>query len=322
MKIHDQAKTILDLLSVGGDNILNKMPVAEARTHYDQVIAENNFDMAEVGGVEDREIAGPHGPIPLRIIWPLGADRSEPLPIFVFFHGGGWVIGSVASREPQCRRIANLANCIVVAVSYRLAPENKFPAGLDDAETAVRWTAENAAELGGDATRVAIGGDSAGANLATVVALQFRDNGGPDLRYQLLIYPCTDPLLTQDLPSYALFEGGYFLTHRQMAWYRECYLPDDFDPGDFRYSPILAEDFSGLPPTLIITAECDPLRDDGANYAKLLRQSGVPVEYLCFAGMIHGFWHWGKRIDAAGEALNACIEGLGGVFAARSDVSA
>ena len=126
------------------------------------------------------------------------------------------------------------------------------------------------------------------------------------------------PIFTEDFPSYKLFEGGYFLTHRQMAWYRECYLPDDFDPTDFRYSPILAKDFSGLPPALIITGECDPLRDDGANYAKLLQQAGVPVDYVCFDGMIHAFWHWGKLIDAAGEALDTCIGGLNKIFATRS----
>lgn len=322
MEIHHQAKKILDLLTTDGVNVLSQMSVAEARTHYDQVIAEHNFDLAEVGGVEDREIDGPNGPIPLRIIRPLGSDPAEPLPILVFFHGGGWVIGSVASREPQCRLISNRANCIVVAVTYRLAPENKFPAALNDADAAVRWVAENAVELGGDPKRVAVGGDSAGGNFATVLALQYRDSGGPDLCSLLLIYPSTDPLLTADFPSYKLFDGGYFLTHKQMEWYWECLLPDDFDRTDVRYSPILAKDFSGLPPALIITAECDPLRDDGANLAKLLQEAGGSVEYICYEGMIHGFWHWGKLIDAAGEALDACIEHLTKVFAASSEKAA
>ncbi|MBT5941352.1 MAG: alpha/beta hydrolase [Rhodospirillaceae bacterium] len=315
MKIHPQAQIVIDMLSSDGVNILSQMTVPEARAHYDKVILENNLDLAEVGAVEDREIDGIHGPIPIRIIWPFGADKATPLPVFVFLHGGGWVIGSVASREPQLRQIANRANCIVVAVSYRLAPENKFPAALDDSIAAIRWTADNADELGSDTSRLAIGGDSSGGNMAIVAALDFRDNGGPDICYQLLIYPPTDPMLTRDFPSYKLFDGGYVLTRKQGDWYKECYLPDDFDPTDVRYSPILADDFSGLPPALIITAECDPLCDAGANFANLLQQAGVVVDYQCYEGMIHTFWHWGKLIDAANIALDKCIEGLNDAFA-------
>jgi len=294
------------------------MPPADARAAYRRFIESRNYDPEPVERVEDREIDGPHGPIPLRIFWPAGAPISAqrgPLPVFIFYFGGGFVIGSVESREPQCRRIANQTGCIVVAPRYRQAPEHKFPAAHDDAWAAAQWTAANAAALGGDPARLAVGGDSAGGQLAAVIAQRARDEGAFDLVLQVLVYPSTDFFFTLDLPSYGLLDEAYFLTRQQIAWYHELFLPDDVDRSDLRLGAALATDFSGLAPALIITAEFDPLRDDGKHYGELLSAAGVPVEYTCYDGMIHGFFHYGKTIDAATAALGQVIGALKRAFA-------
>jgi acetyl esterase len=196
------------------------------------------------------------------------------------------------------------------------APEHKFPAAHDDAWTAAQWVAANAEALGGDPTRIAIGGDSAGANLTAAICQQFLKNNDFDIVLQVLVYPSTDFFFTLDLPSYALLDEAYFLTRQQIAWYHAQFLPDHVDPGDLRLGPALAEDLSGLPPALIITAEFDPLRDDGKNYGQLLSAAGVAVEYTCYDGMIHGFFHYGKTIDAATAALNQINDALKRAFAA------
>jgi acetyl esterase len=318
MPLHPQAQDLLDTLT-SAPTPLNRMPPAEARAAYRQFIEARNYDLEPVERVEDREIEGPHGPISLRIFWPAGApahEQENPLPIFIFYFGGGFVMGSVESREPQCRRIANQAGCIVVAPRYRQGPEHKFPAAHDDAWAAAQWVAANAAELGGDPARLAVGGDSAGGNLAAVISQQARDEDAFDLVLQALIYPSTDFFFTLGLPSYALLDEAYFLTRQQIAWYHEQFLPDDVDRSDLRLGPALAKDFSGLPPALIITAEFDPLRDDGKHYGDLLSAAGVPVEYSCYDGMIHGYFHYGKIIDAATASLNQVIDALKRAFAA------
>jgi len=312
LPLHPQAQELLDTLT-SAPTPLNQLPPAEARAAYRRFIEARNYDPAPVDRVEDREIDGPHGAVPLRIFWPAGAPEG-PLPILVFYFGGGFVIGSVESREPQCRRIANAAGCIVVAPQYRQAPEHKFPAAHDDAWTAAQWVAANAAELGGDPARIAIGGDSAGGLLSAAICQQARDSGAFDPVLQVLIYPSTDFFFTLDLPSYALLDEAYFLTRQQIAWYHEQFLPGDVDRGDLRLGPALATHFAGLPPALIITAEFDPLRDDGKNYGALLSGADVAVEYTCYDGMIHGFFHYGKTIDAATAALEQVISALRRAF--------
>ncbi len=313
MPLHPQAQELLDTLT-SAPTPLNQMKPAEARAAYRRFIAARNYDLEPVERVEDREIEGPHGPISLRIFWPAGAPEG-PLPIFMFYFGGGFVIGSVESREPQCRKIANQASCIVVVPRYRQAPEHKFPAAHDDAWAAAQWVAANAAELGGDPERLAVGGDSAGGNLAAVIAQRAHREGAFDPVLQVLVYPSTDFFFTLGLPSYTLLDEPYFLTRQQIAWYHEQFLPDDVDRGDLRLGPALADDFSGLAPALIVTAEFDPLRDDGKHYGELLSDAGVPAEYTCYDGMIHGFFHYGKSIDAATASLQQVIDALKRAFA-------
>ena len=312
MPLHPQAQDLLDSLT-SAPTPLNQMPPAEARAAYRRFIEPRNYDLEPVAKVEDREIDGADGPLSLRIIWPASAPAG-PLPVFVFYFGGGFVIGSVESREPQCRKIANQTGCIVVAPRYRQGPEHKFPAAHDDAWVAAQWVAANATALGGDPARLAVGGDSAGGNLAAAICQQARNAGGPNFVLQVLVYPSTDFFFTLWLPSYALLDEAYFLTRQQIAWYHAQFLPADVDRGDLRLGPALATDFSGLPPALIITAEFDPLRDDGKHYGELLQAAGVPVEYTCYDGMIHGYFHYGKTIDAATASLNQVIAALQRAF--------
>lgn len=311
MTLHPQAQAVLDLLNAA-PTPLKDLPPSEARAAYDRFIMPRNFDPAEIGRVEDRQISGAEGDIRARIYWP-DTDATD-LPIFVFIHGGGFVIGSVESRDPQCRLICRDTPCIVVSLDYRLAPEHPFPAAPDDCWAALQWVSENAPALGGDPSRLAVGGESAGGNLAAGLALRARDAGGPALCAQILVYPVTDMFFEQGLPSYAFLDEDYFLTREQMQWYYACYAPGMTETDDVLLSPCKAGDLSGLPFAQIVTAEFDPLRDDGKHYGELLAEAGVPVEYTCMAGMIHGYWHYGKLIDASGEALQLSIDALQRAF--------
>lgn len=315
MTLHPQAQAVLDLLNEA-PTPLKDLPPAEARAAYDRFIIPRNFDPVTLPHVEDREIPGAGGPMRVRIYRP-DNDRN-PLPVFLFIHGGGFVIGSIESRDPQCRLIARDTPCIVVSVDYRLAPEHPYPAAPEDCWAALEWLHTNADTLGGDPTRIAVGGESAGGNLAAGLALRARDAGGPDLCAQILVYPVTDMFFEQDLPSYGLLDEDYFLTRDQMAWYYDCYAPGTTATDDMMLSPSKADDLGSLPFTQIVTAEFDPLRDDGKRYGERLAEAGVPVEYTCMAGMIHGYWHYGKLIDASGEALNLSIDALQRVFNDRS----
>jgi acetyl esterase len=226
----------------------------------------------------------------------------------VYFHGGGWVIGSIETHDALCRELTMEAGVVVVSVEYRLAPEHKFPAAADDAYAAVRWVAQHAAELGIDPARIGVGGDSAGGNLAAVVALQARDLGGPPLALQLLIYPITcDDLGT---PSYVENAEGYMLTRADMAWFWSQYLSDPAQGDDPRVSPLRAGDLSGLPPAFILTAEYDPLRDEAEAYAARLEQAGVPVRMRRYDGMIHGFLRRLTLLDQGRVALDEVAKGI------------
>ncbi|MEK9831518.1 MAG: alpha/beta hydrolase, partial [Rhodospirillaceae bacterium] len=290
MTLHPQAQAVLDLLNEA-PTPLKDLPPAEARAAYDRFIIPRNFDPVTLPHVEDREIPGAGGPMRVRIYRP--DNDGNPLPVFLFIHGGGFVIGSIESRDPQCRLIARDTPCIVVSVDYRLAPEHPYPAAPDDCWAALEWLHTNADTLGGDPTRIAVGGESAGGNLAAGLALRARDAGGPDLCAQILVYPVTDMFFEQDLPSYGLLDEDYFLTRDQMAWYYDCYAPGTTATDDMMLSPSKADDLGSLPFTQIVTAEFDPLRDDGKRYGERLAEAGVPVEYTCMAGMIHGYWHYG-----------------------------
>jgi acetyl esterase len=256
--------------------------------------------------VENRLIPGPSGQIPVRIYW--GAQTAG-LPILVYFHGGGWVIGDLDSHDGACRTLANKAGCIVVSVDYRLAPEHRFPAAVDDCYAATVWAAENAASLGGDALKLAVGGDSAGGNLAAVVALKAREQRGPAITHQLLVYPVTD--FDFSTPSYSDNGDGYLLTKAGMEWFWNHYL-GELDGADVYASPMRAKDLSGLPPATVLTAEYDPLRDEGERYAKRLQEAGVRTTLTRYDGQIHGFFTqvampktYERCMNQAAEALTA-----------------
>lgn len=250
---------------------------------------------------EDRTVPGPDGPIPVRIYRP----SAEPAPVLLYFHGGGWVLGSILSVHAVCATLARESGWIVVNVDYRLAPEHRFPAAVEDAWAATTWVAGHAEEIGGSGT-VAVGGESAGGNLAAVVALRARDEGLP-LRFQLLVYPVTDADL--ETPSYLANAEGYGLTRQRMAWCWDQYMPDGdrFHP---EASPLRAVDVSGVPPALVITAEHDPLRDEGEAYAQRLAEAGVPVTSSRYDGLIHGFFRVPAIIDRANDALQEAAAAL------------
>jgi acetyl esterase len=261
----------------------------------------------DVAKVEHRIAAGADGAgIVVRVYSP--ADDGAHRPGIVYFHGGGWVIGDLDSHDGVCRRLGNGVDAVVVAVHYRRAPEHKFPAAADDAYDALVWTATNAADLGIDETRLAVCGDSAGGNLAAVVALMARDRQGPTLRYQALVYPATDLAQVADeaYPSRVENGTGYFLTTAAMRWYREQYIGDEADAAHPYCSPITAESLAGLPPAYVLTAEYDPLRDEGERYGERLGAAGVPVTVRRAPGLFHGFFN----LDAVLEAAKAEQETL------------
>jgi acetyl esterase len=285
-----------------GGKPLCELTVEEARaqvTASSEVLAGTPI---EVGSVADRTIDAGDRSIPLRIYTPLGEQRS-PLPVIVFFHGGGFVAGSLDTHAPIARYLCQNSNAIVVAVGYRKSPEHKFPAAVDDAAAATEWTAAHAGEFGGDASRLAVAGDSAGGNLAAVVCQLAKSRGGPRIRFQALFYPLVDQTLTSSPSRSQYGGGGFFLSNRDMEWFRELYLADPSAASDPRVSPLLAGDVKGLPPTLIIAAGCDVLRDEGNEYAARLREAGVPVEYRCFEGTIHAFMSFCAAIPIGRDAL-------------------
>jgi acetyl esterase len=252
------------------------------------------------------------GPVAMRMYRPAGAQKEALLPALVYFHGGGWTIGDLDTHDPLCRQLANAAGCAVFSVDYRLAPEHPFPAAVDDCFAATRFVAERSAALRIDRSRIAVGGDSAGGNLAAVVALQARDAGGPALAFQLLIYPATDQRCS--FASHQRNGAGYLLTREAIEFFRRCYLPDRTDWDDWRASPLLAANHAGLPPALVLTAGYDPLVDEGRAYAERLERSGVRVRYLEFADMVHGFVLFGGVVDTANAAVAECAGALRAAF--------
>ncbi|RMD86974.1 MAG: alpha/beta hydrolase, partial [Alphaproteobacteria bacterium] len=243
---------------------------------------------------------GGAGPIPARIFWPEDPPAG-PLPLVVFFHGGGFVIGSSRVYARVTGHLANAAAAVVASIDYRLAPEHPFPAAVEDAAAATRWAAATAADLGADPARLVVAGDSAGGNLAAVTALHARDAGGPPLAGQVLIYPVTD--MASVRPSFEAFGEGLFLERETMRWFAEAYIPDANLRSDWRVSPLRAPDHRDLPPAYVLTAGLDPLRDEGEAYAEKLRQAGVAVVHRRWEGLIHGFLNMGGVVPEARAAL-------------------
>jgi acetyl esterase len=290
-----QARTLLDQIDALDGPPMWQQTAEEARASFALLTAITG-PVEDPVPTEDRDVPGPAGDFPVRIYRP---DSDQPLPVVVYFHGGGFVIGDIATHDSTCQRLASGVPALVVSVDYRLAPEHRFPAAVDDCDAATRWVSDHAVEMGGDPARLAVAGDSAGGNLAAVVALHARDAGGPPVAFQLLVYPATD--MTRALPSHTENGKGYLLDSDTMAWFLDNYLADA-DPRHPDASPLFAHDLSGLPPALVVTAEFDPLRDEGEAYAARLRQAGVAVTTSRYDGMIHGFYGLDSIFDTAKRA--------------------
>jgi len=317
-----EVAAVLERMAALGGPQPDQQPLADARAAHDAIAVWASGPGQEVARVEDCTVPGPDGPVPVRVYWPAGAEPpggpgttrepdphgctepsctvepSRTLPVVAYFHGGGWVMGSIDSFDCVCRALANASGALLISVGYRLAPEHRYPAAVRDAEAALAWIAEYASELGGDPSRLAVVGDSAGANLGTVAVRRARDTGGPKVCFQALIYPVADQHRSDEDPA--------------MRWMWESYLGED--PSEDA-SPDVAPagaDLTGLPPTLVLCAEGDPLRADGEAYAEALAAAGVEAECLVVDGTVHGFWRWQalcsvarRTVDDVGEAIRA-----------------
>ena len=295
-ELDPQVRALLDRMAA--EQTPPERSIEQMRADYDaasQALAGPGEPVAQVG---DRTIPGPGGEIPIRVYRP----SMQPMPVLVWLHGGGWMVGSPDSHDALCRRLGNRAGCVVVSVHYRLAPEHPFPAALDDALAAVGWVADHADEIGGDASRLAVGGDSSGASIAASVARRRRD-----VQLQVLVYPATDAAM--DTMSHERYATGYYLERGEMRSSWDSYLASA-DPADPDASPLRADDLAGVAPAFVLVAGFDPLRDEGVAYAGRLQAAGVPVELVEFEGQIHGFLRWLAALDAAGEAADRIATAL------------
>ena len=307
--LHPQARFLLDLMVERQVPPTHTLSPAEARRLYRERRAVTHPEPPPSAETRDLQASGPHGPIPLRLYHPLpAAQRKTAPPVLVYYHGGGWVIGDLDTHDTLCRELANASGCAVVAVDYRMAPEHRVPTAVDDCIAATRWVHEHAPELGVDASRLAVGGDSAGGNLAAVVALALRDAGDLPVRFQLLIYPATDQ--RRGAPSHTTNGQGYLLTADTMAYFHDHYIPDAAQDNDWRASPLLHPDLSKLPPALVLTAGYDPLRDEALQYSQALTQAGNRCTHILFERQIHGFVLMGKVLDEANTAVQICAAEL------------
>jgi acetyl esterase len=308
MPLDPQAQKIVDAMAALGLKPVEDSTPEEARESMRaRTAALGPFE--EVAAVVDHRVPVEGAEITVRVYTPGG---KAPHPALVFYHGGGWVIGDLYTHDGICRALAKAAGCAVASVDYRLAPESRYPAAVVDSYAALRWLVANAPGLGVDPRRVAVGGDSAGGNLATVVALMARDRGGPALVRQVLIYPVTNQDF--DTPSYHENATGYVLTREAMRWFWRHYLEREAQGKEPHASPLLAPSLAGLPPALVITAECDPLRDEGEAYAARLRDAGVPVTVTRYAGVFHGFFRMTRLHDKARAALDEVAGSLRKAF--------
>ncbi len=295
------AAAVLNAFREAGRPPYETLSPAEARQMYLAGRVVSNPEPPPIASVEPVAITGPAGSIPARLYKPLKLRQADGLsPCLVFFHGGGWVIGDLDSHDVVCRTLADEGQLIVISVDYRLAPEHRFPAAVDDAIAATEWVSNNALSLGIDTARLLVGGDSAGGNLAAVVAIHARD-AGPKIAGQVLIYPATDFAMTH--PSHSEPETSALLTHSVIRWFRDHYLNGASGIDDWRASPARMQNLSGLPPAFVVTAGADPLRDEGEEFAKRLGNAGVPVVYRTYPGQFHGFITMWKLLPKANDAM-------------------
>ena len=309
--LHPQARAFIDLLAARGVPPTHTLTPEEARRVYRERRSFTQPEPPALARIESLSAEGPAGAIPLRLYSPVPREKQQGLlSVLVYYHGGGWVIGDLDTHDTLCRQLADESGCAVVAVDYRMGPEHPFPTAVDDCIAATRWIAQQAEALGLDASRMAVGGDSAGGNLAAVVSLALRDAGqGEDLphpiRFQLLIYPATD--MRRCAASHSTNGDGYVLTRDTIGYFHDHYMgTGTAQDMDWRASPLLHKNLGGLPPALVITAGYDPLRDEGLQYAQRLTESGVRTVLVNFERMIHGFILMGKVLDESGTAVSLC----------------
>jgi acetyl esterase len=312
MSVHPQCKAFLDILASAGGPPLEQLSAAEARQATGGMAAFGGPE-EPVARVEDRVVPGPGGSIPVRVYRPTAS--TDRLPALVSCHGGGWVLGNLDSHDRVCRSLSRASGCVVISVDYRLAPENRFPAAAEDAFAVTSHVATHPDEFGIDPDRIAVGGDSAGGNLAAAVTLMARDRGGPRLRFQLLVYPLVDA--DDQSPSIREFGQNHFITREMMEWFNNQYFATAADRRSPYASPLKA-DLSGLPPAMIMTAECDPLRDQGEAYARKLERSGVPVTLKRYEGMVHPFLSLAGIVDTARVALADASKALAQALQGRA----
>ncbi|VAW43172.1 hypothetical protein MNBD_CHLOROFLEXI01-5365 [hydrothermal vent metagenome] len=295
-----------------GQPELWELPVPEARAGFRMMTPMFDGQPVDVHTVVDQMIAGSDGDLPIRLYTPRPVADGEKLPILTCFHGGGWTIGDLETHDVLCRYLSHHVDCLVVAVDYRMGPEHKFPAAVEDCWAATKWVKENADSFAGDASRIAVGGDSAGGNLAAVITQLAKKENLP-LVFQMLIYPAVD--VGTDYPSRTEYAKGYFLTQESMDWFVGNYINDESDYANPQMSPLLTDDFSGLPPALVITAGFDPLQDEGRAYAEKLTAAGVPTEYAHYEDMIHGFVSMSGVTEGGEKGMAQCAAALRSAFA-------
>jgi len=310
MPVDPQVQVLLDAMAAAGAPPVHSLSPPEARASY-AAMARGRTGTGDVAATEDVAVPTPDGDVAVRLYRPDGAER--PAPVCVLFHGGGWVVGSIESHDALCTALAARSGVVVASVEYRLSPEAAFPGPLDDCLAATRWVAEHADALGVDAARLAVAGDSAGGNLAAAVALRARDEGGPAIAFQLLVYPVVDHSFSQ--PSYEENAEGYFLTADAMRWFSGHYLGGT-TPTDPLAAPLHAPDLAGLPPALVLTAGYDPLRDEGEAYGARLEASGVATTVHRYEGVVHGFVSMFALLDQGAAAVDECAAALRGALAA------
>lgn len=302
--LHPQARALLDLIEQRAAPAVHEQTPTEARESYRARRFFTQPDGAPVAEVRELTAPGPRGDIPLRLYRPAQSHGA----VLVYFHGGGWVIGDLDTHDALCRDLAEQSGCVVVSVDYRMGPEHRFPAAPEDCLAATRWVRDQAQALGVDASRLAVGGDSAGGNLAAVVSQMARDAGDLPIAFQLLIYPAT--VQRRFTHSNAVNGQGLLLTVDSMRYFHDHYIEDAQHDFDWRAAPLLREDLSGLPPALVLVAGYDPLCDEGTEYAQRLTQAGNAATLINFSRQIHGFITMGKVIEEANEAVSLCAATL------------
>jgi acetyl esterase len=303
-----QVVAILELVANSPLPPYHEVPPAVARRFYRDARGPLSPDPPAVESVRLLLAPGKGGPVPVRAYRPKGAGKDEVLPALVYFHGGGWVIGDLDTHDAVCRTLANGARCAVFSVEYRKSPESPFPAAVDDCFSALTFVFSNSKSFNINSKQIAVGGDSAGGNLATVMALMAREARGPQISFQMLIYPGVDMRMKH--PSIKRNGDGYLLTEKVMLYFRSHYVPREADWQDWRVSPLLAKSLKGLPPAYVLTAGFDPLVDEGREYAERMQKEGVAVEYRNYPDMVHGFITMGRVLDTANAALADCARAL------------